>query len=64
MTPPTLIPIDELVATWTGLTAVMDWYETGGEGWRALVEARRLVEVEIRAQYGEAAWEREVADRR
>jgi len=57
VTQPQIIPLDQLRATWVGLTATMDWYEVGGEGWAALVEARRLVEVEIRAQHGVAAWD-------
>ena len=60
--PSTITPIAlrVLTATWRGLTAVMESYEMTGEGWRTLVEARRLVEVEVREQHGDAAWSRMV----
>jgi hypothetical protein len=46
----------DLEVTWRTLTAMMNNYFTGGEGYSALVEARRLVEVEMREQGYETQW--------
>ena len=53
----TPIPLDLLATTWTGLNAVAANYTFMGKGWEQLVMARRLVEIEIRSQHGDAAWE-------
>jgi hypothetical protein len=39
-----------LEATWRGLTEMMQNYETYGEGYATLCEARRLTEVEMHEQ--------------
>jgi hypothetical protein len=46
------VSLEALKQTWAGLTALMGLYQTGSSPWATLCEARRLVEVEARAQYG------------
>ena len=53
----TPIPLDELIATRRGLLAVAQNYTFMGQGWEELTMARRLVEIEIRSQYGDVVWE-------
>lgn len=53
----TPIPLDDLAATWRGLNAVAENYQFMGKGWEQLIMARRLVEIEIRDQHGDRAWE-------
>lgn len=45
-----------LESTWKGLTAVMDQYESGGQGFATLCEARRLVETEMHLQGYKTEW--------
>lgn len=61
--PTRAIPLQLLLDVWDGLTAIANNYEVGGEGWRSLVEARRLTEVEVRMQHGDGVWEREMEAR-
>lgn len=53
-----IVPIewDVLKATYDGLYAVMNNYDTNGGGWETLVEAKRLVEIEMREQGYERQW--------
>jgi hypothetical protein len=51
------ISADDLAITWRTLRTVADNYSMGSTGEAALIEARRLVEVEMRAQHGDEAWE-------
>jgi hypothetical protein len=53
---PHQLAIDALVSTYAGLTELLDNYVTGSEGWRTLVEARRLVEVEGSTWYSYETW--------
>lgn len=46
----------DLMITWRTLTDVATNYELGSLGEASLIEARRLIEVEIREQYGDDAW--------
>jgi len=48
---------DALATTWKTLTDVARNYEPGSLGEASLIEARRLIEVEVRAQHGDDAWE-------
>jgi hypothetical protein len=47
---------DDLARTWLTLTAVARNYAMGSSGEACLVEARRLIEVEMRAQHGDEVW--------
>jgi len=47
---------DALTLTYLGLIAVADNYEAGSLGEASLIEAQRMVEVEMRAQHGDEAW--------
>lgn len=49
--------VSDLTVTWCTLRAVMDNYVGGSPGEATLVEACRLVEIEMRAQHGDAAHE-------
>jgi hypothetical protein len=57
-----LVGIADLATTWRTLTDVADNYSMTSPGWASLIEARRLIEVEIRAQHGDAVWTDLVAD--
>jgi hypothetical protein len=46
----------DLATTWRTLRTVAGNYELGSIGHASLIEACRLIEVEIRAQHGDAAW--------
>ena len=48
----------ELLACWRTLTAMLPNYEAGGPGYEAIGEARRIVEVEMRAQGYTAEWKK------
>lgn len=52
----TQISPEALTLTWVTLTAVMRNYDLLSHGWASLVEARRLIEVEVREQHGDDAW--------
>lgn len=52
----TSIELDDLAVTWRTLTRVFGNYHMGSPGEATLIEARRLVEVEIRALHGDEAW--------
>ena len=47
---------NELVTTWRTLAAVAHNYEWGSPGNLCLIEACRLIEVEIRVQHGDHIW--------
>jgi hypothetical protein len=51
------ITANDLAITWCTLMAVARNYEPGSLGEAELIEARRLIEVEVRAQHGDDAWE-------
>jgi hypothetical protein len=50
------IALDDLTVTWRTLAAVTHNYRFASPGEATLVEARRLVEVEVRSQHGDEAW--------
>lgn len=50
------VSVDDLRVAWQTLTTVMRNYEAGSLGEASLVEARRLIEVEVRMQHGDEAW--------
>jgi hypothetical protein len=52
----TSIALTDLRTTWRTLMMVAGNYSAGSKGEASLIEARRLVEMEIRAQHGDAAW--------
>lgn len=52
----TEISPEALALTWVTLTAVMGNYELLSPGAASLIEARRLIEVEVREQHGDDAW--------
>jgi hypothetical protein len=54
--PITQIPLTELITTWRTLRKTSLEYHMGSQGEASLIEARRLIEVEIRARYGDDAW--------
>jgi len=51
------ISAEDLTVTWRTLMSVASNYEMGSIGEASLIEARRLIEVEMRAQHGDNAWE-------
>jgi len=55
---PNVILWTELLDTWRCLTAMFANYHADGEGYQTLTDARRIVEVEMRAQGYEAEWRR------
>lgn len=57
-TPITPITVDDLATTWRTLGQVAGNYFLGSQGEALLVEARRLIEIEIREQHGDQAWAR------
>lgn len=50
--------LDYLAITWRTLRAVAGNYVYGSRGEAQLIEARRLIGLEIREQHGDKAWER------
>lgn len=50
------ITADDLAAAWRTLMAVARNYEAGSSGEATLIEARHLVEVEVRVQHGDSVW--------
>lgn len=55
-TPTTQISLTELITTWRTLRKTSLEYRMGSQDEASLIEARRLIEVEIRARYGDDAW--------
>lgn len=49
---------EDLAITWQTLMAVARNYDIGTESQACLIEARRLVEVEVRLQHGDDAWQK------
>jgi len=54
--------VSDLTVTWWTLRAAADNYESGSPGEATLIEACRLIEIEVRAQHGDAAQEALRAD--
>ena len=50
------IDLDDLATAWRTLMAVSSNYKLGSQGQANLIEARRLIEVEVRVQHGDEAW--------
>lgn len=57
-TAPNVILWKELLDTWRTLTAMLANYHADGEGYQTLIDARRIVEVEMRAQGYQLEWKR------
>ena len=55
---PNVLLWNELCDTWRTLTAMLPNYEPDGHGYEVLVEAKRIVEVEMRAQGFESEYKR------
>jgi len=50
------VSFHELAITWKTLLSVSHNYEAGSLGEASLIEARRLIEAEVRAQHGDESW--------